>query len=138
MTPRLNKRTSVPHSKHQDYRKVADNFSSGAEAAKAFDYWNAAGVLIIHAAIAYTDAITIKVGGVKSQGDDHMAAVDLVREVVALDEKGEKALNHLWRMIQEKNVVSYNGELYARQDIEKLWKHLERYKVWALTMLGRS
>ena len=136
MTPRMSKRQSVPRSKYHDYIKVADNFHSGAETAKAFDYWNAAGVLIIHAAIAYTDALTIKVGGVKSQGDDHMAAVDLVREVVVLDKGGETALNHLWRMIQEKNAVSYHGEIYTRQDVEKLWKQLERYKAWALSVLG--
>lgn len=137
MTPRMSKRISVPRSKHHDYIKVADSFCSGAEAAKAFDYWNAAGVLIIHAAIAYTDAVTIKVGGVKSQGDDHMAAVDLVREVVVLDKSGQTAVNHLWRMIQEKNIVSYQGEVYTRQDVDKLWKHLERYKPWALSVLGQ-
>src|SRR5437879_6226491 len=131
MTPRMSKRQSVLRSKYHDYIKVADNFRSGAETAKAFDYWNAAGVLIIHAAIAYTDALTIKIGGVKSQGDDHMAVVDLVREVVELDNSGETALNHLWRMIQEKNAVSYQGEIYTCQDVEKLWKQLERYKAWA-------
>ena len=61
--------------------------------------------LIIHAAIAYTDAITIKVGGVKSQGEDHMAAVDLLRDVVALDDAGQMASSHLARMIEEKNIV---------------------------------
>ena len=133
---RQNKRVSVQRSRYQDYVRVADSFFAGAEAARTFEYWNAAGLLIIHAAIAYTDAITIKVGGVKSQGDDHMAAVDLVKEVVALDKAGEGALNHLWRMIQEKNVVSYHGEVYTRQDVDKLWKHLERYKSWARSILG--
>jgi hypothetical protein len=119
-----------------DYVQVADNFYAGADAARAFEYWNAAGVLIVHAAIAYSDAITIKVGGVKSQGADHMAAVDLVRQIVTLDKAGENALNHLWQMIQEKNVVSYHGEIYARRDVDKLWKHLERYRTWALSILG--
>jgi hypothetical protein len=138
MTPRMNKRSSVPRTKYHDYIKVADNFYNGADTAKEFEYWNAAGVLIIHAAIAYTDALTIKVGGVKSQGDDHMAAVDLLREVVTLDQDGQKALNHLLgRMIQQKNVVSYHGEIYTRNDVDKLWKQLERYKAWALTILGR-
>ena len=66
-----------------------------------------------------------------------MAAVDLLREVVTLDQDGQKALNHLGRMIQQKNVVSYNGEVYARNDIDKLWKQLERYRAWVLTVLGR-
>jgi hypothetical protein len=137
MTPRMNKRSSVHRSKYHDYIKVAVNFYNGADTAKAFEYWNAAGVLIIHAAIAYTDALTIKVGGVKSQGDDHMAAVDLLREVITLDQDGQKALNHLGRMIQQKNVVSYDGEIYTRSDVDKLWKQLERYKAWAVTVLGR-
>ena len=126
---------SVPRSKFHDYAKVADNFYLGAETAKEFEYWNAAGVLIIHAAIAYTDAITVKVGGVKSQGEDHMAAVDLLREVVALDEAGQKASNHLARMIEQKNVVSYSGEVYARTGIEQLWKQLVRFKAWAMSIL---
>lgn len=136
MTPRITRRTSVPRTKYHDYSKVADNFYLGAELAKEFEYWNAAGVLIIHAAIAYTDAITIKVGGVKSQGEDHMAAVDLLREVVALDERGQRSANHLARMIEQKNVVSYTGEVYAKSNIDKLWKQLERYKEWTISILG--
>ena len=137
MTPRLGKRVSIAHNSYHDYIKVADSFYAGADVARAFEYWNAAGVLIIHAAIAYSDAITIKVGGVKSRGDDHMAVVDLLRETVALNDEGVKAANHLARMIEEKNLVSYSGEVYARADVEKLWKQLERYKRWALTLLGR-
>jgi hypothetical protein len=137
MTPRISRRTSVSRTKYHDFAKVADNFYLGGELAKEFEYWNAAGVLIIHAAIAYTDAITIKVGSVKSQGEDHMAAVDLLREVVALDERGQRSANHLARMIEQKNVISYSGEVYARADIEKLWKQLERYKEWASAILGK-
>ena len=137
MSPRISKRASVPRSKYQDYAHVADNFYAGAEAARVFGYWNASGVLIVHAAIAYSDAITIKVGGVKSQGEDHMAAVDLVRQVMVLDKTAEGALKHLWQMIQEKNTVSYYGEIYTRRDVDKLWKHLERYRAWALSVLGQ-
>ncbi|MBI2119450.1 MAG: hypothetical protein HYT97_07490 [Elusimicrobia bacterium] len=133
----MSKRVSISRSKYHDYAKVADNFFSGSDCAREFEYWNAAGVLIVHAAIAYTDAITIKVGGVKSQGEDHMAVIDLLREVVALDEHGQRALNHLIRMIEQKNLVSYSGEIYTRTDIEKLWKQLERYRDWALFILGK-
>lgn len=137
MTPRMMKRISVHRGRYHDYAKVADNFYLGANLAKEFEYWNAAGVLIIHSAIAYTDAITIKIGGVKSQGEDHMAVIDLVKKVVVLDEDGQKALNHLARMIEQKNLVSYSGEVYEQSDIEKLWKQLERYKKWAISILGR-
>ena len=46
----MSKRRSIARSKYVDYVAVAENFYAGAETAKAFDYWNAAGVLIIHAA----------------------------------------------------------------------------------------
>ncbi|MBI3291567.1 MAG: hypothetical protein HYZ73_01985 [Elusimicrobia bacterium] len=96
MTPRGTQRVSIPRSKYRDYVNVAENFSAGGEVAKTFEYWNAAGVLLIHAAIVYTDALTIKVGGVKSQ-----------------------------------------GEIYTKEDIEKLWKHLERYKAWIVPQLSQ-
>lgn len=124
-------RITVDRSRSRDYAAVAKNFMQGAELAKEFEYWNAAGVLIVHAAIAYTDAITIKVGGVKSRGEDHMMAVRLVEEVVALESHGKKAMQHLRRIIEEKNLVSYSGEIYHRSDVSRLWKRLERYTQWA-------
>ena len=136
MTPRTSKRVSVDKSKFPDYRQLADQFSSGAESEISLENWSAAALLIVHAAIAYTDALTIKIGGVKCQGDDHMAAVDLAREVVVLDEQGEKALNHLWRIIQEKNAVSYYGDSCTKDQADKLWKHLGRYKSWVVSVLG--
>lgn len=135
MTPRQRDRRSVSRSKSEDYFKVGENFYRGAEMAKEFEYWDAAGVLMIHAAIAYTDSVTIRIGGVKNSGEDHMGAMDLLREVVVLDETGNKAVKHLGRMIEQKNLVSYGGEIYTREDVEMLWKHLERYRAWASLML---
>lgn len=135
MTPRRHSRVSLPKSKKSDYTRVAENFCKGAEVAKEFDYHNAAGVLIVHAAIAYTDALTIKFGGVRSKGEDHMAAVDLLQQVLALDEQGKAGTRHLEKIINEKNRVSYEGEIYTKKDIDNLWKHLLRYQTWALSML---
>jgi hypothetical protein len=132
MTPRHNKRVTVPRPRGKDYFSVAENFYLGAEVAKDFEYWNAAGVLIVHAAIAYTDALTVKFGGVRSKGEDHMAAADLLRQVARLDENDLASVRHLERIINEKNRVSYEGETYYRKDIEPLWKHLQRYREWAM------
>lgn len=119
----------------RDYLRVADNFFQGAEVAREFEYWNAAGVLIIHAAIAYGDAITIKVAGMKSRGEDHRDLVNLMEEVVALDAQGKAAVNQLRRLIDEKNLVSYSGEVYTRADIARLGKLVERFRSWALILL---
>lgn len=130
MTPRGSRRVQVPRPRGQDYCAVADSFFNGAQVAKDFEYWNAAGVLIVHAAIAYTDALTIKFGGVRSKGEDHMAAADLLRQVARLDETDLLQVRHLERIINEKNRVSYEGEIFHQKDIEPLWKHLTRYREW--------
>ena len=136
MTPKKGARKSIERARWRDFLHVADNFYKSAELAKEFEYWNASGLLIIHSAIALTDALTVKVGGVKSSGEDHMAAVGLLRETVSLDERGNEAARHLVRMIDQKNLVSYSGDIYTRAEVAALWKHLERYRSWALLVLG--
>ena len=39
------------------------------------------------------------------------------------------------RIINEKTRVSYEGEVYTKKDVEALWKHLLRYRAWAVSML---
>ena len=129
------KRVQVNKVKSRDYQMVAENFIHGANLAKEFEYWNAAGVLIVHAAIAYADAITIKVAGLKSRGEDHLSVVRLLEEIVHLDETGKKAIHNLRRIIEEKSLVSYSGEIYSRPDIERLWKILLRFRDWAVGLL---
>ena len=132
---RTGKRAVVERSQHNNYRAVADNFINGAELAKDYEYWNAAGVLIVHAAIAYADAVSIKFGGVKSQSENHYEAVQLLNELVADSEKKKSAINQLQRIIDHKTSVSYRGELYSRKDIELLWKHCVRFKEWTDLLL---
>lgn len=128
-------RKSIDKSKFNNYRIVAESFYGGAEVAKEYEYWNASGVLIIHAAIAYSDAICIKFGGVKSQGEDHNQAIFLLKELLSTSDENRKAFQNLEKMIAHKNSVSYSGDVYEAKDINLLWKHLERFKTWAEDLL---
>ena len=100
-----------------------------------FEYWNASGVLIIHAAIALADAITIKIGGVKCSGEDHHEVIGLINELITSTEEKKKALNQLDRIIDHKSAVSYRGDIYQSEDIELLWKYLDRFRRWAVSVL---
>lgn len=136
MTPRRERIVSVPRSKSADYAHVADSFYNGAELAKEYEYWNAAGVLIVHAAIAYADAISIKYRGERCKGEDHMAAIEILRQIVNANPDTEKrVVRHFEEMISEKNRVSYEGEVYRQKEIDALWKHLERFRAWARPQL---
>jgi hypothetical protein len=101
------------------------------------EYWTAAGVLIVHAAIAYADALSIKLSGQKSAGEDHEDAVTLIDEVVEGGEEKTRAVNQLRRIIEEKTRVSYIGDLYGPSETRELWKRLERFREWARSILGR-
>ncbi|MBU1297647.1 MAG: hypothetical protein KKB77_00640 [Bacteroidetes bacterium] len=104
-------RKLVNRQKYYDYNIVAQQFYEAAEVAKDFKYWNAAGVLIVHAAIAYTDAISIKISGQKSSSENHEDAIALVDSIVANGDEKKKAMNQLRKIIAEKTMVSYAGDL---------------------------
>lgn len=132
---RNSRQVTVERAKYINYKSVADNFYDGAEVAADFEYWNAAGVLIVHAAIAYGDAVTIKYGGVKSKGEDHQQLVNVLENVVAHSKEKKNALNQLRNIIAHKNSVSYSGNIYKKQDIDKLHKHIDRFKNWIEAIL---
>jgi hypothetical protein len=115
--------------------QVADGFREAAETAQEYEYWNAAGLLMVHAAIAYTDTLTIRIAGVKSQGEDHHEAIALLREHTAVTEAQGNALKHLAKIIDHKNVVAYSGSLFEAKDAGMLHRHLERFHSWVLTVL---
>ncbi|MDR3611848.1 MAG: hypothetical protein P4L27_14860 [Ignavibacteriaceae bacterium] len=120
---------TIDRAKAINYKIVAENFYDGALAAVEYEYWNAAGVLIVHSAIAYGDAVTIKFGGVKSKGENHQALVNLLESLIPDSSAKKKALLQLYKIIDYKNAVSYSGDIYERADIDQLWKYLDRFRL---------
>lgn len=129
------KKITISKSKFENYHFVAQNFLNGAEVASEFEYWNAAGVLIVHSAIAYGDAVTIKFGSVKSKGDDHRDITNLLNTMLIHSEEKKKALLQLSKILDHKNLVSYSGDIYYKKDIDKLWIYLKRFTIWAEDIL---
>lgn len=106
-----------------------------ANLANEFEYYNAAGVLIVHSAIAMADALTIKRSGVKCTGENHLEIISLVKDVIQNNPKRNTALKHLESIISIKSLVSYSGDIYYKKDIDKLFKHLNRFYYWAESIL---
>ena len=134
---RRRSRKAVNRARYLEYEQVAEHFFEAGKASMDLEYWTAAGVLIVHSAIAYADALSIKLSGQKSAGEDHEDAIALVADVVADGEEKVKALNQLRRIIEEKTRVSYLGDLYGPTDTREMWKRLERFREWAKEILGR-
>jgi len=130
-------RKSVPRHRYNEYQNVAENFYDAAKDSMELEYWTAAGVIIVHSAIAYADALSIKLSGTKSVGENHEDAVTLVESIVAESEGKAQAINQLRRIIEEKTKVSYLGELYSASQAKEMWKRLERFRKWAKQILQR-
>ena len=130
-------RKTVQHQSFGEYYKVARHFYEAAGYSMELEYWTAAGVLIVHSAIAYADALCIKNAGAKSIGEDHEDAVAFLDSVIADGADTSKAINQLKRIIEEKTKVSYLGELYSEAQTREMWKRLERFIKWAEEILTR-
>jgi len=121
--------------KYKSFIKVANNFANAADLAYEFEYYNASGVLYIHAAIAYSDAITIKLSGKKSSGDNHYEVIQLLESVVPITRIDNKAFNNLKSLIDHKNLISYTGDIYQQKDLVKIRKSFNRFKEWAESII---
>jgi len=127
----------IDNHKYLDFIKVSENFKAGAELAFEFGYYNAAGVLIVHSAIALADSITIKYSSSKIKGDSHYDIIALLKNVLPPKLKNDSAIDHLKKIIDQKNQVSYSGDIYHKLDINKLNKHFVRFSNWANSLLEK-
>jgi len=132
---KLNRKV-VNSSEYVNYQKSAEDFFSAASHLVDEKNFSAAAVLIVHSAIAYTDAVTVKFGSQRSSGEQHSSAVELVRQILEVDEEDERALARLNRLLAEKTKVSYTGMVASPSEISNMFKNLERYRDWAKRKLS--
>jgi hypothetical protein len=97
-------------------------------------YGNGLGIISVHAAIAYTDALTIAYRGVKSVDGDHTRAAEVL--VHALGQRADQAqVRRLKRVLNAKSEVSYGGAYYTLDEGRDLFGDVNRYGSWAEEML---
>lgn len=108
------------------------------EAISETRYGNGLAIIAIHAAIAYTDALTIAFRGIKSQDGDHTRAADVLAH--ALGQKREHAgqVNRLRRILQAKSDASYSGQYYTLEDGKRIARETTEFIRWAEDMLATA
>ncbi len=130
-------RKEIDSSNYINFLKVSENFFEGAKLASDFEYFNAAGVLIVHAAIALADSVTIRFSSSKCSGDNHYEIIKLLKETSPVTSQTKSALIHFEKIIDHKNAVSYQGTIYMKEDINQLLKHFERFSNWVNAILNQ-
>lgn len=129
-------RAQVDPGEAESFRRTAEQFMKAGKLAREHGYGNAAGLLFVHAAIAYADAVSIRLAGMKSTSDNHHDAVQLLSEAATRQKDRDKATGHLRRLIDEKNRVSYTGQTFRPAEIESLEIHAGRFKDWCEGVLS--
>jgi len=129
-------RKSVPRDQWHQYYMVAGENYKGALNNYENELWTPAAILFIHTVIAYTDALTIKAGAVKSSGDDHLQVVSLVKQLIFITDEDQRALTRLMKILGEKSKVAYGGQVYSRNQAEKMMKNMESYQSWIIDKIA--
>ena len=113
-------------------RRTAADLNDLGESA----YGNALGILCIHSAIAYTDAVTIRAKGLRA-ADQHGRAADLLAELFPANAATTRAVRSLRILLSRKDDVEYSGSYYSIEDAQAMFGHLESYADWVETLYLR-
>jgi hypothetical protein len=97
------------------------------------EYGNGLAIVAIHAAIAYTDALTVAYRELRSVDGDHARAASVLSH--ALGARAQDQVPRLTRMLNAKSDASYSGSYYTLQDGREILRDLKRYASWAEEML---
>ncbi len=124
---------SVDRSAWRGRRRDGENFLQTARDALALADPGDSGKPImsnaLRAVIAYGDALTIKVAGIKNT-EDHGALPDTVRR--ALGDRAEaKQLRRLARLLSKKNDIDYHHRDMTLEEARRFVKRAERFARWA-------
>jgi len=134
---RLGKTKREERSRAQAYHSIARSLmetARGLEVIAEPRYGNGLAIVSVHAAIAYTDALTVSYREVKSVDGDHSRAAEVL--VHALGQRADPAqVRRLRRVLGAKSEASYSGSYYTLNDGREIFADVVRYGSWAEEML---
>jgi hypothetical protein len=126
---------SVDRSQAEKYRRVGASLLASARALESIavpgdPYGNAIGVVAVHAAIAYNDALTIAFRGIKSTEGDHRKAADVLQQALGHRAAAEQ-VDRLRSVLSMKDRISYAGQYYTLQEAQQLLQSADAFAAWA-------
>ena len=98
-------------------------------------YGNGLAIIAVHAAIAYTDALTVAYRQVKSTDGDHVRAADVLEFALGPDAEPSQ-VKRLRRVLEEKSEAAYGASFYSLEEGRRLLRQVEKYAAWAEMRLG--
>lgn len=122
--------------KYQAIGRSLHRNSQELDAISETRYGNGLAIIAIHAAIAYTDALTIAYRGIKSQDGDHARAADVLAHALGQHRAAATQVNRLRGILQAKSDVSYSGQYYTLEEGRRIIRETTEFIRWAEEMLA--
>jgi hypothetical protein len=94
-------------------------------------YPSAAALLAVHSAIAYNDAVQIKLTGNRSRSQDHGQAIAAIRRACGTAKIEPRGAAHLGKLLSMKTDVSYGDKEVDKQLADTLCVAADRFEAWA-------
>jgi len=132
MTAKKLKTQAVEKNDYKVFLKKAEDFYNIMRQAERSENWTAVGLNAVHCAISCCDALLVFHLGIRSTGEDHMQAADLLLRLPQ-DMSGEAA--NFKRIAAKKNVVAYENREFRQSDALEIVKLTERFYHWAVDNL---
>jgi hypothetical protein len=99
-------------------------------------YSAAVGLLAVHSAISYNDAVQIKLTGRRTKSQDHSRAIRATEAACQKARIGLRGVKHLEKLLSAKTDVSYGDERVDNRRVEFLYQSSRAFRAWAEGILG--
>lgn len=116
------------------YLKKAEEFYQSMIEAYRRGRWNSAGLEGIHCAISATDALLGMKSRLRSTGESHAHAAELLRQHIH-DERTNQQAGRFAQIIHRKNVVEYDARDFTQAEATGVYKDVDRYFTWVKELL---
>lgn len=136
---KLGSTTSEDPSRAAKYLAIGRSLHRNTQELEAISetrYGNGLAIIAIHAAIAYTDALTIAYRGIKSQDGDHARAADVLAHALGQRREHVPQVNRLRDILQAKSDASYSGTYYTFDEGKRIAQQTTEFIRWAEDMLA--
>lgn len=133
MTAKKLKTVNVARNDYKIFLGKAKEFYEVMLNAQETKKWTAVGLNAVHCAISCCDALLTFHLGIRSSGEDHMQAVDLLLRLPPDIEKGET--NTFKRIIVKKNLIAYECREFRQTEAVEISKLAERFYRWTASKL---
>lgn len=120
----------VTESQTKGYLVKAKELHEAMQDEFALERWNTAALIGVHCVISAADAVLGKAAGLRSSGDSHSDAAQLIRLHVRRGDAERQARRFL-KIIQEKSVVAYDSREFSSSEAAELVKDAGRFFEWA-------